>query len=74
MMRQALLVGVLGLIALFSAFSLSGCSSGYRYACQDPHNWELPECNQPLCTATGSCPGDVLPTCGALVGRNCGGM
>lgn len=73
-MRDLILPVVIGLLALFGVFAASGCSNGYRYACQDPHNWELPECNAPLCTSTGSCPGDVLPSCGALVGRNCGGM
>ena len=27
----------------------------YRYACQDPVNWEDPICQVPMCKATGSC-------------------
>jgi hypothetical protein len=29
--------------------------SGYRYSCQDPENWEAPECNPPLCKVDGNC-------------------
>jgi PBP1b-binding outer membrane lipoprotein LpoB len=35
---------------------LAGCSDRFRYPCQDPKNWETPECKPPICTATGTCP------------------
>ena len=38
---------------------LSGCEDRFRYPCQDPKNWELPDCKPPICTATGTCP-DML--------------
>lgn len=40
--------------------SLSGCSGGYRYSCQDPKNWEIAECNPPECYATGTCTKDII--------------
>ena len=35
---------------------LAGCEERYRYACQDPKNWENAECKPPICTAKGTCP------------------
>ena len=32
----------------------------YRYPCQDPQKWGLPECQPPICTATKQCPEDLL--------------
>jgi len=32
----------------------------YRYPCQDPVNWSLPQCQPPICTATKQCPEDLL--------------
>ena len=40
--------------------SLSGCTAGYRYQCQDPENWEKAECNPPQCMATGECTKDII--------------
>lgn len=36
---------------------LAGCGydGSYRYECQDPQNWETPECNPPLCKVDGAC-------------------
>ena len=28
---------------------LAGCEQRYRYACQDPGNWESAQCQKPLC-------------------------
>lgn len=43
---------------------LAGCGydGSYRYECQDPTNWESAECKPPICTASGTCPGDVSKT------------
>jgi uncharacterized lipoprotein len=40
--------------------SLSGCSSRYRYKCQDPTNWKSEECVPPACEATGVCTKDLV--------------
>ena len=32
-----------------------GCADRYRYACQDPTNWNNTECNPPICSASGTC-------------------
>jgi hypothetical protein len=52
-------------IALLSSvmLSLTGCgySGFYRYPCQDPTNWELKECNPPVCEAGGLCTKDLIP-------------
>lgn len=55
---------ILSLIALLTAFGMgliSGCSNleRYRYACQDPVNWEKDECKPPICEASGTCPIDI---------------
>ena len=56
---------ILGLLAVILAFGMgliSGCGydGRYRYPCQDPENWETPECMPPLCEATGTCPVDIF--------------
>ena len=48
------IVLVLGVIYVFTAPDV------YRYACQDPDNWELPKCNPPICEADGACTKDLL--------------
>ena len=32
----------------------------YRYPCQDPTNWEDPDCKPPFCTARKDCPDDLV--------------
>lgn len=58
-MRRLLAIGAL----FFAPVALSGC--GYdgwiRYSCQDPTNWETPECQKPQCVVTGTCPEYLLP-------------
>ena len=48
---------------IFLALSLAlvGCEDRFRYPCQDPKNWESPECKPPVCTATQTCPNDLVP-------------
>jgi hypothetical protein len=61
-MRNGLLVLGLGIVALVLLFMTSSCGNGgYRYACQDPTNWELPECKPPICEADGTCPEYLVP-------------
>lgn len=35
---------------------LTGCEDRYRYACQDPTNWDSPQCQKPYCDVHKSCP------------------
>lgn len=38
---------------------LTGCEVQYRYACQDPNNWDKDICKKPLCDLTKECPEDI---------------
>lgn len=44
------------LFAAFIAFMLAGCEDRYRYACQNPDNFALAECQKPRCLFTQTCP------------------
>lgn len=35
---------------------LVGCQDRYRYPCQNPDNFGLPECQKPKCLFTQTCP------------------
>lgn len=50
------------IILISSAILLTACGydGNYRYSCQDPANWEAPECNPPLCEASGTCTKDLI--------------
>lgn len=37
-----------------------GYQGGYRYPCQDPANWDLKECNPPICEPAGTCSRDLV--------------
>jgi hypothetical protein len=39
---------------------LTGCEDRFRYPCQDPKNWELDQCKPPVCSATGTCPEQLV--------------
>jgi len=39
---------------------LTGCEDRFRYACQDPQNWQNAECKPPICTATATCPEQLV--------------
>jgi hypothetical protein len=45
------------IVLVFGILLLSACGydGKYRYSCQDPQNWETPECNPPLCNVDGNC-------------------
>lgn len=53
MKKLALTAGILLL-------SACGYDGGYRYSCQDPENWEAPECNPPICKVDGNCTETLL--------------
>ena len=49
-------------LVLVSLLALASC--GYdgksRYPCQDPENWESPECQPPVCKVDGACTETLL--------------
>jgi hypothetical protein len=47
------------LISMFMVV-LGGCEDRFRYACQDPSNWGSAECKPPACTASGTCPDQLV--------------
>jgi hypothetical protein len=49
------------LASLMLAVTLTSCGfqGSYRYSCQDPANWELAECNPPICEPSGTCSRDL---------------
>lgn len=50
-------------VMLAVLLTVTGCSydGSFRYKCQDPVNWELAECNPPICEASGTCTKDLIP-------------
>jgi predicted small lipoprotein YifL len=52
------------ILSALLVFSLTGCGydGHFRYPCQDPTNWEKEECKPPVCTATQTCPVDLVKT------------
>jgi hypothetical protein len=47
-------IAAIGAVFYFSA------NGFYRYPCQDPNKWGLPECQPPICTAAKQCPDDLI--------------
>lgn len=37
-----------------------GFNGKYRYPCQDPKNWQKPECQRPACEVDGACTDTLL--------------
>ena len=48
------------LLFLFMLIALVACEDRFRYKCQDPKNWELTECKPPICSATETCPEQLI--------------
>lgn len=46
--------------ALILLALLAGCEDRFRYACQDPKNWQTEECRRPQCAVTGTCPDQLV--------------
>lgn len=53
---KSIVLATMGVVALTAC----GYQGGYRYECQDPKNWKKQECNEPVCTASGTCTKDIL--------------
>jgi len=47
-------------VFLMALVLLMGCQDRFRYPCQDPQNWQNAECKPPICTATGTCPEQLV--------------
>ncbi len=47
------------LIVLPLALAIFGGDS-FRYPCQDPANWDTPQCQKPLCDVTRTCPEHIF--------------
>lgn len=45
-----------------ASVALAGCKDRYRYECQDPDNWGVPECQKPECMASGYCTEYLITT------------
>jgi len=43
-------------LLLISLLLIAGCEDRYRYVCQDPDKFNLPECQKPRCLFTQTCP------------------
>jgi cobalamin biosynthesis protein CobD/CbiB len=57
MLKAKFIVGAALCVLLLSSCGYQG---SYRYPCQDPANWETPECNPPICSTLGTCPVDLV--------------
>ncbi len=43
-------------LIMLSLLAVTGCEQSYRYPCQDPENWDKPECKRPICEVNRDCP------------------
>lgn len=50
-------LGVLVLLPLALAF-FGG--DRFRYPCQNPENWDTPQCKRPICDVTRTCPDHIF--------------
>jgi len=41
---------------IFIVLLLAGCNQAFRYPCQDPGNWNTPQCKKPICEVNRDCP------------------
>jgi hypothetical protein len=39
---------------------LASCEQRYRYACQNPENWESKQCQKPMCEVNQECPEHIF--------------
>ena len=43
-------------LIMLSLLAATGCEQAFRYPCQDPGNWQAPECQRPICEVNRDCP------------------
>jgi hypothetical protein len=49
------------IVTACAALLLAGCDyEVYRYACQNPENWDTAECQKPLCEVSRTCPEHIF--------------
>ena len=48
------------IMTVIPAVLLAGCDAQFRYPCQDPANWDQPECKLPQCQVDRSCPEHIF--------------
>ena len=58
-----LLTLVIGIYVIFFA------EDKFRYECQDPTFWDAPQCNPPICLASGVCTSDLVDLTGSYTNR-----
>jgi hypothetical protein len=44
------------LILSLAVLGLTACDVRYRYPCQNPDNWNTPQCQKPQCEVSKDCP------------------
>ena len=56
------------IVTALAALLLVGCDfEYYRYACQNPDNWDTAECQKPLCEVSRTCPEHIFKNETSLV-------
>lgn len=55
-MNQNKFLWIVIAISIVMVLLLSGCEDKYRYVCQNPDKFDLPECQKPRCLFTQTCP------------------
>lgn len=55
-MNQNKFLWIIIAISIVMVLLLSGCEDKYRYICQNPDKFDLPECQKPRCLFTQTCP------------------
>ena len=45
---------------ILSILALAGCENRYRYACQNPDNWDKDFCKKPRCEVSRECPEHIF--------------
>ena len=55
-MNQNKFLWIVIAISIAMVLLLSGCEDKYRYVCQNPDKFDLPECQKPRCLFTQTCP------------------
>lgn len=45
---------------ILATIFVSGCEVRYRYACQNPDNWDKDFCKKPYCEVSRDCPEHIF--------------
>lgn len=59
-MNDKKLFWFLGILVLLPVGLAAFGGDRFRYPCQDPNNWNSPQCQKPLCDVTRTCPEHVF--------------